>query len=170
MWEGNGNPLQHSCLRNPMNRGAWWAAFHGAARVGHDLATQLPPSSAKKELYRWDSGTDLFSCQVAVKTPSWLGKTLMVPGMHLLKHSVQFSSVHSHSHVRLFVTPWTAARRASLSITNSWSLLKLMSIESVIPSNHRILLSSPSPSAFNLSRYQGLFQWVGSSHQVAKVS
>ena len=51
----------------------------------------------------------------------------------------QFSSVQSLSHVRLFVTPWTAARQASLSITNSQSLLKLMSIESVLPSNHLIL-------------------------------
>ena len=42
-------------------------------------------------------------------------------------------------HVRLFVTPWTAAHQASLSITNSWSLLKLMSIVSVMPSNHLIL-------------------------------
>ena len=41
--------------------------------------------------------------------------------------------------VRLFATPWTAARQASLSITNSWSLLKLMSIESVMPSSHLIL-------------------------------
>ena len=49
------------------------------------------------------------------------------------------SSVQSLSHVRLFVTPWTAARQASLSITNSQSLLKLMSIELVMPSNHLIL-------------------------------
>ena len=52
---------------------------------------------------------------------------------------LQFSSVQLLSHVRLFVTPWTAARQASLSITNSQSLLKLMSIESVMPSNHLIL-------------------------------
>ena len=52
---------------------------------------------------------------------------------------VRFSSVQSLSRVRLFVTPWTAARQASLSITNSWSLLKLMSVESVMPSNHLIL-------------------------------
>ena len=51
----------------------------------------------------------------------------------------QFSSVQSLSHVQLFATPLTAARQASLSITNSWSLLKLMSIESVMPSNHLIL-------------------------------
>ena len=47
--------------------------------------------------------------------------------------------VHSLSHVSLFATPWTIACQASLSFTNSWSLLKLMSIESVMPSNHLIL-------------------------------
>ena len=50
-----------------------------------------------------------------------------------------FSSVQSFSSVQLFVTLWTAARQASLCITNFWSLLKLMSIESVMPSNHLIL-------------------------------
>ena len=50
-----------------------------------------------------------------------------------------FSSVQSLSRVRLFVTPWTAACQASLSVTNFWSLLKLMSIESVTPSNHLIV-------------------------------
>ena len=50
-----------------------------------------------------------------------------------------FSSVQSLSHVWLFVTPWTVARQASLSITNSWSLLKLLSFESMMPSNHFIL-------------------------------
>ena len=51
----------------------------------------------------------------------------------------QFSSVQSLSCVRLFVTPWTVAHQASLSITNSRSLLKFLSIESVMPSNHLIL-------------------------------
>ena len=51
----------------------------------------------------------------------------------------QFSSVQSLSHVSLSATPWTAARQASLSITSSWGLLKLMSIELVVPSNHLIL-------------------------------
>ena len=55
--------------------------------------------------------------------------------------SVQFSSVQSLSHVRLFVTLWTAAHQASLSITNSQSSSKPMSIESVMPSNHLILIS-----------------------------
>ena len=66
------------------------------------------------------------------------------------KHPVQFSSVQSLSHVWLFVTPWTAAHQASLSITNSQSLLKLMSIESVMPSNHLIFYHPllPPPSVF----------------------
>ena len=52
---------------------------------------------------------------------------------------IENSSVQSLSHVQLFATPWTAAHQASLSITNSWSLLKLMSIKLVMPSNHLIL-------------------------------
>ena len=41
--EGNGNPLQYSCLENPMDSGAWWATVHGVARVRHDLVTNPPP-------------------------------------------------------------------------------------------------------------------------------
>ena len=52
---------------------------------------------------------------------------------------IVFSSVQLLSHVQLFATPWTAVHQASLSITNSQSLLKLLSIESVMPSNHLIL-------------------------------
>ena len=68
-----------------------------------------------------------------------------------IKYSVQFSSVQSLSHVRLFATPWTAVHQTYLSITNAQSLLRLMSIESVMPSNHLILcrpllLRSISPS------------------------
>ena len=57
----------------------------------------------------------------------------------LLNFLHQFSSVQSLSHVQLFVTPWIAARQASLSITNSRSSLKLTSIKSVMPSSHLIL-------------------------------
>ena len=59
---------------------------------------------------------------------------------------------------QLFGTPWTVAHQASLSFTISWSLLKLLSIKSVMPSNHLIPLSSPCPPAFSLS--QDLFQWI----------
>ena len=69
--------------------------------------------------------------------------------------SVQFSSVQSLSRVRLFVTPGTAARQASLSITNSWSFLKFMSIKSVMPANH-LIFCRPflfSPSIFPSIRF-----------------
>ena len=62
------------------------------------------------------------------------------------------------SHVQLFVPPWTAACQASLFFTISWSLLKLMSIESVMPSNHLILCHPPFPPELSLSQHQGLFQ------------
>ena len=78
------------------------------------------------------------------------------------------SSVQLLSCVWLSVTPWTAASQASLSIIKAQSLLKLMSIESVMPSNHLILcrpLLLP-PSIF--SQHQGLFQWVSSSYQWLK--
>ena len=85
-----------------------------------------------------------------------------------LRQSIQFSSFQSLSHVRLFATPWTVARQASLSITNSWSLLRLMSIELVIPSNHLILCCPPIHfhlnfrSDFGNGRYTslGLRCWI----------
>ena len=64
---------------------------------------------------------------------------LAVPQKVDHKITIQFSSVQSLSRVQLFATSWIAACQASLSITNSWSLLKLMSIESVMPSSHLIL-------------------------------
>ena len=78
-----------------------------------------------------------------------------------LVYSDQIRSDPSLSHVRLFATPWIAARQASLSITNSQSSLSITSIESVMPSSHLILLS-PSPLAPNPSQHQSLFQWVNS--------
>ena len=78
---------------------------------------------------------------------------------------ITFSSSWSLSHVQLFATPWTVAHQASLSITNSWSLLTLMS---VMPSNHLILCRPLLllPSTFPSIR---VFSNVNSSHQVAKV-
>ena len=79
----------------------------------------------------------------------------------------QFSSVQSLSHVWLFVTPWAEACQASLSITNYWSLLKLMSIELVMPSNHLILcrplllLPSIFPSILGFSNESALcIRWL----------
>ena len=64
----------------------------------------------------------------SVGTEAWIAISLICKSLH--------RSVQSLNHVRLFATPWTAARQASLSITNSWRLHKLTSIESVMPSNH----------------------------------
>ena len=80
-----------------------------------------------------------------------------------------FSSVQSLSRVRFFATLWIAARQASLSITISRSSLRLTSIESVMPSSHLILCRPLLLLAPNPSQHQSLFQWVNSSHEVAKV-
>jgi len=85
-----------------------------------------------------------------VSNSMWLHGLYNFPGQNTVVGSLsllqvqfssvaQFSSVQSLSRVRLFAIPWIAARQASLSITNSWSLPKLMSTESVMPSNHLIL-------------------------------
>ena len=89
-----------------------------------------------------------------------------VKGQNILAHENLSSSVQSLSRVRLFATPWAAECQASLSITNSWSLLKLMSIESVMPSNHLILCRSLllPPSIFPSIRV-----FSNESAQVAKV-
>ena len=102
--EGKGNPLQYSCLGNPMDRG----------------------SCGLKELIKTErlNWTEL----------NWATNTLTLGLVYLFSRSVQ-----SLSHVWLFVTPWTTVRQASMTITNSQSLLKHKSIESVMPSNHLIL-------------------------------
>ena len=79
------------------------------------------------------------------------------------------SSVQLLSHVQLFTTPWTAACSASLSITNYRSLLKLMSIESVMPSNHLIPFffphqSFPASGSFQMSQF---FAWGGQNTVVS---
>ena len=68
-----------------------------------------------------------------------MGCHFLLQGIFLTQGSPQFSSVQPLTCVQLYATPWTAARQATLSITSSQSLLKLMSIEWVLPSNHLIL-------------------------------
>ena len=94
---------------------------------------------------------------------SWL------PNQGLNPHTLHGSPVQSLSHVWLFATPWTATHQASLSFTNSWSLLRLNVhwVSDAIQPSHP--LSSPCPPAFNLSQHQGLFKWVSPLHQVAKI-
>ena len=100
-----------------MDREAWHAVIHGVAKSW----TWLSDWTEQNHLTVFEVGSLPFLWKVNTKTFS----------------SVQ--SVHSLSRIRFFATPWTAAHQASLSITNSQSLLKLMFIESVMPSNHLIL-------------------------------
>ena len=91
--------------------------------------------------------------------------SFFVQRWELLSSPSQFSSVQSLSHVWLFATPWTAAHQSSLSITNSQSLLRLMSVESVMPSNYLILcchllfLPSIFPSIRVFSNESVLWIW-----------
>ena len=95
----------------------------------------------------------------------------MTKYIFLISHNISYTilseqvyyeliSFQSHSHVRLFVTPWTVAHQASLSITNSWRLLKLMSITSVMPPTHFVLCpfsfclqSFPASGSFPMSQF-----------------
>ena len=77
--------------------------------------------------------------------------------------------VQSLSHVQFFGTPWTAACQASLSFIISWSLPKLVSIESMMPCNH-LILCFPSPPSLDLSQHQGLFKLFASSGQSIRAS
>ena len=111
------------------------------------------------QLYFW-SALFLVWFLVFLLEYSWF--TMLFPAIKV-SQLYMYISVQSFSRVQLFATPWTAVCQASLFITNSWDLLKLMSIELVMPSNH-LILSSPSHPVFNLSQHQGLFQWVSSLH------
>ena len=85
-------------------------------------------------------GAKMLRIDCVIGTKQKKGELVFLCLHSLLKQIyVPFSSVQSLSHVQLSATPLTTARQASLSITNSWSLLKLRSIESVMPSNHLIL-------------------------------
>ena len=117
-----------------------YASKFGKLSSGHRTGKgQFPFQSPKKAMPKnAQATTQLHSSHTLVK---WCLK-FSKPGFSntwTVNFQGHISSVQSLSRVRLFATPWIAARQASLSITNSWSLLKLMSINSVMPSNHLIL-------------------------------
>ena len=119
--------------------------------------------------WHWEAGGFTGRSKLWQEAPGILQDFLpWLCGIPLISKNGRTSSVQSLSCVWLFATPWMAACQASPSITNSWSLLKLTSTESVMPSNHLILcrplLLPPSviPSI-------GIFKWVSSLHQVTKV-
>ena len=104
---------------------------------------------------------------------TWILGTLVWPHNFLILYCCFFfifffQSVQLHSHVWLFATPWTAAPKASLYITNSQNLLRLIHpVSDAIQPSQPLL--SPLPPAFDLSQHQSLFKGVSSSHQAAKV-
>ena len=129
----------------------------------------LPFTMVSMKLTRWKP-TSRWACVGARDSPiHWSGVLLELSAEHLPTASPVWQLLQSLSQVRFFATPWTAALQSSLSFTISQSSLKLMSIESVMPSKPSCPLSPSTPPALNLSQHQSLFQWVGSSYQVAKV-
>ena len=103
------------------------------------------------------------SCEKnCTSTVSFLNCSTNVPNL-------MFSSVQSLSHVRLFSTPWTATRQASLSIPKSRTLPKLMCIKSVMPSSHLILCHSPLLLPPIPPSIRVFSSEINSSHEVAKV-
>ena len=90
-------------------------------------------------------------------------------GLCLWSVAVVSDSLRSHGLPHASLPCSSPTRQAFLSITNSWNLLILTSIKSLMLSNHLILKPPSSPFAFSLSQQQDLFQWISSSHQVAKV-
>ena len=112
----------------------------GFSRQEYWSGVPLPSPRKWSSLNSFTSGWPIFPAPLVkdiVFSPFYILASFLKDKMSI--SSVQFSSVQSLSHVWLFVTPWIAARQASLSITISQCSLKLMSIESVLPSSHLIL-------------------------------
>ena len=137
------------CLRVPDTQQIHWPRLHKATLKWH--------------FQRREEETLLTLFPLIINLPFLLG-ILISQKMYTADVIFWFS----HSVMSDSATAWTASHQASLSITNSQSLLKLMSIKSMMTFQPSHPLSSLLP-AFNLSQHQGLFKWVSSSHQVAKV-
>ena len=137
LWPHGLQHAKHSCLSPSL--GACWNS---------SLLSQWCPSTISS------SAVPFSSCLQSFPASSSFSVNFISLSYRKLYLLNEISSVQSLSRVWLFVTPLTEAHEVSLSITNTWSLLKLMSIKLIMP--------SPSPPAFNLSQHQCLFQWVSS--------
>ena len=137
----------------PLTKESGGLQFMGSQRFGHELATE-------RKNMRWIVLINLMGGSLYSVYHIVLLCTLNMLQFYLLE-VLQFSSVQSLSRVWLFATPWTASCQTSLSITNSQSLLKLMTIDLVTPSNHLILCCTllllpsifPSTGSFPLSQF-----------------
>ena len=150
--EGNGNPLQCSCLENPRDGGAWWAAINGVARSRTRLK-RLSSSRSSPLLQQKPGDRSYGFASVAedsmgpgVRNRCWVSKQLCLPHQH---PSPLIVAVQPLGGAGLFMSPWTAAWQASLSLAISWSLPRLKSIESVMPSSHPV----PSRTVIGLNFY-----------------
>ena len=149
---GNGNPLQYSCLGNPMDRGAWWATVHGITMS----QTQLSDWTATATWF-WGGW---------LRSSSNFG-TGPLRNEWFLGISVQFSSVArlclTFCDPMNFSTPGVPVHHQLLEFTQT----HVHQVGDAIQPSHP--LSSPSPPAPNPSQHQSLFLWVNSSHEVAKI-
>ena len=169
--EGNGTPLQYSCLENPMDGGAWQAADHGVTKSRtrlSDFTFTFPFHALEKEMATHSSvvtwripgtgGAWWATVYGVTQSRTRLKRLSSSSSMYAYRLTSDPETVHNIdsvqllSCVRLFATPCTAAHQASLSITNSLNLLKLTSIELVTPSNH-LILCHPLLLHLNLSQH-----------------
>ena len=141
--------MQSNCPQGRWRVGRW----DGTARVNLEVTTHGRVNQKNRLRIWWVQFNSAFAPKAPTQAFGFRQMTL-TPRTSMSHLPVQFSSVQSLSHVRLFVTTWTAARQASLSITNSRNMHKLVSIESVMPSN-RLILCCPLlllPSIFSSNR------------------
>ena len=135
--ERNGKPLQYFCLENPMSS----MKRQKDMILKDELPRSVGAQYATGDQWTTNSRRNEEMEQKQNNTQLWMWLVMEAKSGDVKSEiaSVQFSSVQLLSQVRLFATPWIAARQASLSITNSWNSLRLTSIESVMPSSHLIL-------------------------------
>ena len=154
--EGNGTPLQYSCLEHPMDRGARWATVHGVAKG----QTRLSDFTFTSHFYALEKEMASHSSVVAWRIPG-TGEPGGLPSMgsHRVGHDwSDLAAVAADCSTPGFPVHHQLPELAKTHV--HW-------VSDAIQPSHPLL--SPFPPAFSLSWHQGLFQWVSSSHQVAKV-
>ena len=156
---GRKRSVNVACRTNNNNTGTslelQWLRLHAPNAGGMGLipgwGTKVPHASQRWCGQKKEKNTIILCLNSEIDLDIW--RVVEKEGKGMWIYTVVVQSLH---HVWLFAAPWTATHQASLSFPVSWSLLRLMSIESVMPSNHLIPLP-PFPSTVSLSQHQGLF-------------